>query len=91
MANCKMNLVFYIYHNLCSSIFIPIFILANTTTKAAIPKNPPKTTLGSFEVISHDLQKRKIYVYWSHIPEKEYNGPNFGYVISEVFQANEKR
>ena len=67
------------------------YVQANATTKAEIPSDPPQTTLGSFEVVSHELQRRSIYVYWKNLPNKHHNGPHFGYEVTEVLEANSKR
>jgi hypothetical protein len=45
---------------------------------------PPNMTLGSFEAVSHDIQKRTVYVYWRQIPDYNQNGPNFRYTVTEV-------
>ena len=52
---------------------------------------PPKMTLGSFETVSHDIQKRTIYVYWRQIPDFNRNGPNFTYIVTEVMEAGQKK
>ena len=67
------------------------YVEVNATTKAEIPSDPPQTTLGSFEVVSHELQRRSIYVYWKNLPTKHHNGPHFGYEVTEVLEANKKR
>ena len=49
-------------------------------TQATIPEQPPEMTMGSFEVVSHDIEKRSIYVYWKRLPLYHQNAPNFRYV-----------
>merc|ERR1719228_3139340 len=60
-------------------------------TLADKPEMPPKMTMGSFEVVSHDIQKRTIYVYWRQIPDYNRNGPNFRYTVTEVIEAGKLR
>nr|CAH7758759.1 unnamed protein product [Callosobruchus chinensis] len=48
-------------------------------TESEIPASPPETTVGSFEIIPHDLT-RQVYVYWKQIKEEQKNGQNFSYV-----------
>ena len=67
------------------------FATKKARTKAAIPQKPPVMTMGSFEVVSHDIQKRSVYVYWRQIPIFERNGPNFRYTVTEVMEGSLKR
>ena len=55
-------------------------------TTAAKPKEPPLTSLGSFEVENYDIQRRSVFVYWRQIEDHFRNGPNFKYVITEVVE-----
>ena len=50
-------------------------------TKAERPKRPPETPVGSFYIDSTETQLR---LYWEQMPEYEYNGPAFQYIINEV-------
>ncbi len=53
-------------------------------TAARIPDLPPKTKLGSFEVVNYQMQNRSVYVYWQQLPKSAQNGPEFGYRVTEV-------
>lgn len=63
------------------------FVEKTVRTIADIPEKAPQTCLGSFELVTHDIQRRDIFVYWSKIADKFQNGPDFNYVITEVFEA----
>ncbi len=52
-------------------------------TPATIPARPPRTALGSFEIVG-GLEDRSVYVYWQSIGDSERNGPDFSYQITEV-------
>ena len=60
-------------------------------TLADIPEMPPKITKGSFEVVTHHIEKRNVYVYWRQIEEYYRNGPNFRYIITEVLEDGLQR
>lgn len=50
-------------------------------TKAERPKRAPKTPVGSFYIDSTETQLR---LYWEAMPDYEYNGPSFQYIINEL-------
>lgn len=51
------------------------------STKAERPKRPPETPVGSFYIDSTETQLR---LYWEQMPEYEFDGPAFQYIINEV-------
>ena len=60
------------------------YVTREARTLVDKPEMPPNMTLGSFEAVSHDIQKRTVYVYWRQIPDYNRNGPNFRYSVTEV-------
>lgn len=62
-------------------------------TMSKIPGAPPKTNIGSFEIVSsggNSLNNTDVYVYWQQIPEDIKNGQDFSYRIGHV-QGGETR
>lgn len=59
-----------------------------TQTLPDVPDKAPETTLGSFEIVSNDIQSRNVFVYWHQIDDALRNGPNFNYIITDVLQGN---
>ncbi|KAF5285234.1 hypothetical protein FQR65_LT13298 [Abscondita terminalis] len=61
------------------------FSLAIRTDKK-VPGRPPKTNIGSFEIVSTGttLNQREVFIYWQQIPSYIINGPNFTYVVEIV-------
>ena len=57
---------------------------------AALPRRPPRTAAGSFEVVN-GLTDRAVYVYWQQINPSEWNGPDFGYTVTEVLEGGQTR
>lgn len=54
-------------------------------TQSSIPPHAPKTAPGSFEVVG-GLEERSVLVYWQKLPPTIYNGPGFGYDVTEVVE-----
>ena len=48
-----------------------------------VPKHPPRTDIGSFEVVENN-NNRDIYLYWQMISAKEENGENFHYTVITI-------
>ena len=71
--------LYFFFHNFRSP-----YVTREARTLADKPEMPPNMTLGSFEAVSHDIQKRTVYVYWRQIPDYNQNGPNFRYSVTEV-------
>ena len=71
--------LYIFFHNFRSP-----YVTREARTLADKPEMPPNMTLGSFEAVSHDIQKRTVYVYWRQIPDYNQNGPNFRYSVTEV-------
>lgn len=61
----------------------------DVTTLPDVPEKAPNTTLGSFEIVTNDIQSRNVFVYWSQIDDELRNGPDFNYYITEVLRGNE--
>ncbi|KAJ8936498.1 hypothetical protein NQ314_012362 [Rhamnusium bicolor] len=49
-------------------------------TKSKVPDCPPKTNIGSFEIVNNG-QNRDAYVYWQQLKEEQKNGQNFSYYV----------
>ena len=86
VVNCSnekniFNFIIWLYF---FSYFRSPYVTREQRTLADKPEMPPNMTLGSFEAVSHDIQKRTIYVYWRQIPDYNQNGPNFRYSVTEV-------
>lgn len=64
--------------------------MANAVTTATIPDSPPRTTLGSFEIVSRS-QHRSVYVYWQQIPTSQKNGPGFNYTVTNVLEKGQEK
>ena len=73
-----------LYYYIFFSYFRSPYVTREQRTLADKPEMPPNMTLGSFEAVSHDIQKRTVYVYWRQIPDYNQNGPNFRYSVTEV-------
>eukprot|EP00090_Calanus_glacialis_P006187 TRINITY_DN14855_c0_g1_i1.p1 TRINITY_DN14855_c0_g1~~TRINITY_DN14855_c0_g1_i1.p1 ORF type:complete len:1361 (-),score=228.52 TRINITY_DN14855_c0_g1_i1:1042-5124(-) len=56
------------------------------STLATRPQFAPRTHPGSFEVITGQ-KERTVIMYWEKLQEKDYNGPNFEYVITDVLEG----
>ena len=56
------------------------------STLATRPQFAPRTHPGSFEVITGQ-KERTVIMYWEKMQEKDYNGPNFEYVITDVLEG----
>lgn len=54
-------------------------------TESSIPPHAPKTAPGSFEVVG-GLEERSVLIYWQKLPPTIYNGPGFGYDVTEVIE-----
>lgn len=54
-----------------------------------MPKYPPRTDIGSFEVVENN-NSRDVYLYWQVIPAKDENGDDFRYKV-EVVDASGRR
>ena len=67
------------------------YAVNTSKTLADVPDAPPQTARGGFEVVTHHLQKRNVFVYWRQIEEYFKNGPNFKYAITEVLQNGAPR
>ena len=81
---------FKVYHYIFFYNFRSPYVTREARTLADKPEMPPNMTLGSFEAVSHDIQKRTVYVYWRQIPDYNRNGPNFRYTITEVIRVHSK-
>ncbi|KAH8238442.1 hypothetical protein KR032_006892 [Drosophila birchii] len=55
-------------------------LIYSFTTAPARPRRPPRVTYGSFYV---DSSEEGMRFYWEPLEPQEWNGPNFGYTISE--------
>ena len=54
-------------------------------TLPSIPKVPPQTAIGSFEIVDISATERNVFAYWRQINPSDRNGPGFRYNIKEVF------
>ena len=79
MKNIFLKFIIIFFYNFRSP-----YVTREARTLADKPEMPPNMTLGSFEAVSHDIQKRTVYVYWRQIPDYNRNGPNFRYSVTEV-------
>ncbi|KAM7346854.1 cytokine receptor-like isoform 1-T2 [Cochliomyia hominivorax] len=50
-------------------------------TKSKQPNRAPEIPLGSFYIDSSETQ---LQLYWEKMPEYEYNGPGFHYIVNEI-------
>ncbi|RZB38682.1 cytokine receptor, partial [Asbolus verrucosus] len=52
-------------------------------TSSKVPDKPPKTDVGSYEIVAsgNSLQYREAYIYWQQILEEQKNGPDFRYNV----------
>ncbi|XP_018565709.1 cytokine receptor [Anoplophora glabripennis] len=48
-------------------------------TKSKVPDCPPKTNLGSFQIVIND-NSRNVYIYWQQLKAEQYNGQNLSYI-----------
>ena len=78
------NILSKFHHYIFFHNFRSPYVTREARTLADKPEMPPNMTLGSFEAVSHDIQKRTVYVYWRQIPDYNRNGPNFRYSVTEV-------
>lgn len=60
------------------------FAYVTFRTLAELPARPPKTEIGSFEILKATSSKRDLYVYWEQINANEKNGGNFTYKITHI-------
>ncbi|CAH0385116.1 unnamed protein product [Bemisia tabaci] len=64
---------------------------ASVTVKTLpdVPSSPPKTDVGTFEIVprDHPHHDRDVYVYWQQIPDYSKNGDDFEYKVIEVKEA----
>ena len=58
-------------------------------TSASVPKMPPMTTIGSFEIVDISATERNVIAYWKRINQSDRNGPDFGYKIAEFYADGE--
>ena len=85
MKNIFLKFIIIFFYNFRSP-----YVTREARTLTDKPEMPPNMTLGSFEALSHDIQKRTVYVYWRQIPDYNRNGPNFRYTITEVIRVHSK-
>ncbi|XP_070132955.1 cytokine receptor-like [Drosophila bipectinata] len=50
----------------------------NYTTLATLPERPPTIPLQGFY---YDQERRQLHIFWFHLYELEWNGPNFTYIV----------
>ena len=77
--------------NITDEMYWSEFAVNSSKTLADVPEMPPNTTRGGFEVVTHHIQKRNVFVYWRQIEEYFKNGPNFEYTITEVLKNGAPR
>ncbi|XP_034948371.1 cytokine receptor [Chelonus insularis] len=58
-------------------------------TSPKLPGSPPRTDIGSFEIMENNAS-RDVYLYWQTIPSYLENGDNFKYQVVLVEENNRK-
>ncbi|XP_014481132.1 PREDICTED: uncharacterized protein LOC106747764 isoform X2 [Dinoponera quadriceps] len=53
-------------------------------TMSSAPSFPPRTDIGSFEIVEIDDKSRDVFLYWQRIPQNHQNGENFMYEVDYV-------
>ncbi|XP_029156701.1 cytokine receptor [Nylanderia fulva] len=65
------------------------FSVITFRTLSTLPSFPPRTDIGSFEIIENN-GRRDVYLYWQTIPQTSENGDNFKYQINYVEENGHK-
>lgn len=56
-------------------------------TKSKAPDFPPKTDIGSFQIMNNE-HSRNVYIYWQQLQVEQYNGQNLTYILQVAHHSS---